>query len=96
MLRKTLFITISVVRWIAIIAALIYVGINLVETIKKALQGQVIVSITEKDLPEYLFPSLTVCAKFNDGHSDIIPIIWLDQWNNSGTNSKFLSNENRN
>ena len=72
--RKPLFITISVVRWIAIIVALIYVGINLVKTVKKAMQGQVIVSITEKDLPEYLFPSVTVCTKFKDVHSDIIPI----------------------
>ena len=84
MIGKTLLNGIFLLRWLAIIAALVYVGINLIKTVRKAQQGQVIVSIMEKDLAEYLFPSITVCSKYNDGKSDVLPIIWRNPWNNSG------------
>ena len=89
---KILLTSISVLRWIGIIAALIYVGINTIKTIKKAQQGQVIVTLMEKDLPEYLFPSVTICAKYKDGNSDVLPIIWLEQWNTSGIHITFQFN----
>ena len=72
-----------VLRWTAIIAALVYVGLNLVRTVRKALEGQVVVSLMEKDLHEYLFPSITICSKYKDGNSDILPILWLQSWNGS-------------
>ena len=56
MIGKALLKGIRVLRWTAIIAALVYVGINLVRTVGKALEGQVVVSIMERDLHEYLFP----------------------------------------
>ena len=84
MIGKALLKGIWVLRWTAIIAALIYVGLNLVRTVRKALEGQVVVSIMEQDLHEYLFPSITICSKYKDGNSDILPILWLQSWNDSG------------
>ena len=84
MIGKVLLKGIRILRWTAIIAALVYVGINLVRTLEKALEGQVIVSLMEKDLPEYLFPSITICSKYKDENSDVLPILWLYAWNNSG------------
>ena len=60
------------------------VGLNLVRTVGKALEGQVVVSIMERDLHEYLFPSITICSKYKDGNSDVLPILWLQSWNDSG------------
>ena len=84
MIGKALLKGIGILRWTAIIAALVYVGINLVRTVGKALEGQVVVSIMERDLHEYLFPSITICSKYKDGNSDILPILWLQSWNDSG------------
>ena len=84
MIGKALIKGIWVLRWTAIIAALVYVGLNLVRTVRKALEGQVVVSLMERDLHEYLFPSITICSKYKDGNSDILPILWLQSWNNSG------------
>ena len=84
MIGKALLKGIWILRWTAIIAALVYVGLNLVRTLEKALEGQVVVSLMEKDLPEYLFPSITICSKYKDGNSDVLPILWLYAWNNSG------------
>ena len=84
MVGKALIKGIWVLRWTAIIAALVYVGLNLVRTVRKALEGQVVVSLMERDLHEYLFPSITICSKYKDGNSDILPILWLQSWNNSG------------
>ena len=44
MIGKALIKGIWVLRWTAIIAALVYVGLNLVRTVRKALEGQVVVS----------------------------------------------------
>ena len=84
MIGKALLKCIRILRWTAIIAALVYVGLNLVRTLEKALEGKVVVSLVEKDLPEYLFPSITICSKYKDGNSDVLPILWLHAWNNSG------------
>ena len=84
MIGKALLKGIWILRWTAIIAALVYVGLNLVKTIEKALEGHVVVSIMEKDLPEYLFPSVTICSKYKDGNSDILPILWLHAWKDTG------------
>ena len=84
MIGKALIKGIWILRWTAIIAALVYVGLNLVRTLEKALEGQVVVSLMEKDLPEYLFPSITICSKYKDGNSDVLPILWIYAWNNSG------------
>ena len=84
MIGKALIKGIWVLRWTAIIAALVYVGLNLVKTVRKALEGQVVVSLMERDLHEYLYPSITICSKYKDGNSDILPILWLQSWNNSG------------
>ena len=48
MIGKALLKGIWVLRWTAIIAALIYVGLNLVRTVRKALEGQVVVSLMKK------------------------------------------------
>ena len=84
MAYKALLKSISILRWFGIIAVMIYVGINVIKTIRKAQEDQFMVNIAEKDLPEYMFPSLTVCTKYKDENFDVLPILWLEQWNTSG------------
>ena len=76
----------SVIRYVYITAALTYVGLNFVKTYEKIQQGRTMVSIAENDLPKYLFPSVTICTKFKDGNRNILPLLWIDNWKDSGEN----------
>ena len=64
--------------------SMIYVIYSFIQTFQKVHEGRIIVSLTENDLREYLFPSVTICSKYKDGYADILPILWLRNWNDTG------------
>ena len=41
-------------------------------TFKKYREGRIVVSITEKDHPQRVYPSITFCSRFKDGQNSAL------------------------
>ena len=47
--------------------AIYYVGESMYSTFRKYKEGRIVVSVTERDYPQHVYPSMTFCTKFTDG-----------------------------
>ena len=80
----TCFTLVRALRYLYITIAVLYALYSMFRTFKKIQEGRTVVSISELDLREYLYPSVTMCFKFKDGIKDIIPSLWIDKWKDTG------------
>ena len=88
----TCFTLVRMLRYLYITFAVVYVLYSMFKTFHKIHERRSIVSITEVDLPTYLYPSITMCSKFNDGNKDILPSLWIEKWKDSGKNCHCHTN----
>ena len=78
---------IKLLRFVYIVFASYYVAQSMYSTFRKYKEGRIVVSITEKDYHQHMYPSITFCTKFKNGqNSALAPYfdILLESANKSG------------
>ena len=66
-------ILMKIVRLMYIIFDTYYVTQSMYSTFRKYKEGRTVVSITENDYHQYMYPSITFCTKFKNGRSALAP-----------------------
>jgi hypothetical protein len=67
-------IFVKLFRFVYIIFAIYYVAQSMYSTFQKYKEGRIVLSITEKDYHQHMYPSITFCTKFrNEQNSALAP-----------------------
>ena len=81
-------------RFVYIVFAIYYVGDSMYSTFKKYKEGRIVVSITEEDYQQRVYPSITFCSKFTNGqNSALTPYfdILFEKAKQSGTSNIIMN-----
>ena len=63
---------VKLLRFVYIIFAGYYVAQSIYSTFRKYKEGRIVLSITEKDYHQHMYPSITFCTTFNNGENSAL------------------------